>query len=125
MKCIPLLQILILLLIKQYLTSNKTYILLPFTVQQEKVDSHQKYDSNIFIQNNFYKNITFNFYIGNPPQKVDGILLNDNLCFEIKLEKDLFIYNNIYSYINNKYIPKDSSTFSIQHEELRWSKGKL
>ena len=124
MKYIPLIQILILLLIKQYLTSNKTYILLPFTVQQEKVDSYQKYDSNIFIQNNFYKNITFNFYIGNPPQKVDGILLNDNLCFEIRLEKDLYTYNNIYSYINNKYIPKDSSTFSIQHEELRWDKGK-
>ena len=124
MKYIPLIQILILLLIKQYLTSNKTYILLPFTVQQEKIDSYQKYDSNIFIQNNFYKNITFNFYIGNPPQKVDGILLNDNLCFEIRLEKDLYTYNNIYSYINNKYIPKDSSTFSIQHEELRWDKGK-
>ena len=123
MKSISLSLILIILLFKQNLTNEKKYLLIPFTVQQEKVDSYQKYDSSIFIRNNFYKNITFNFYIGNPPQKVDGILLNDNLCFEIRLEKDLYTYNNIYSYINNKYIPKDSSTFSLKHEELRWDKG--
>jgi len=124
MNYLPLLFILIILLFKKCFTNDdKKYILLPFTIQQEKIDISQKYDSIIFIQNNFYRNITFDFYIGNPPQKVNGIILNDNLCFEFKIEKDLYSYNNFFSYINNKYIPNDSSSFSILNKELRWNKG--
>jgi len=116
--------ILIILLFKKcFANDDKKYILLPFTIQQEKIDISQKYDSSIFIQNNFYRNITFDFYIGNPPKKVNGIILNDNLCFEFKIEKDLYSYNNFFSYINNKYIPNDSSSFSILNKELRWNKG--
>ena len=124
MNYLPLLFILIILLFKKCFTNDdKKYILLPFTIQQEKIDISQKYDSIIFIQNNFYRNITFDFYIGNPPQKVNSIILNDNLCFEFKIEKDLYSYNNFFSYINNKYTPNDSSSFSILNKELRWNKG--
>ena len=124
MNYLQLLFIFIILLFKKSFANNdKKYILLPFTIQQEKIDISQKYDSSIFIQNNFYRNITFDFYIGNPPKKVNGIILNDNLCFEFKIEKDLYSYNNFFSYINNKYIPNDSSSFSILHKELRWNKG--
>jgi len=124
MNYLPLLFNLIILLFKKcFANDDKKYVLLPFTIQQEKIDISQKYDSIIFIQNNFYRNITFDFYIGNPPQKVNGIILNDNLCFEFKIEKDLYSYNNFFSYINNKYTPNDSSTFSILNKELRWNKG--
>ena len=105
--------------------NDKKYILLPFSLIKEKTYSSHLYDSNIFIQNNFYKNITFDFLIGNPPQKVNGIIINDNLCFELKIEKDLFSYNNFFNYLNNKYHPKDSSTFSVINKEKRWSKGQF
>ena len=103
---------------------KKRYISIPFKIQQEKEYISEKYNSDIFIQNNFYKNITFGFTIGNPPQEVDGIIMNDNLCFEMKLIKDL---NNDQNYIkstNNIYSPKVSSSVSLSHKELRWSKGQ-
>ena len=62
--------------------------------------------------------------MGNPYQKVDGIIMNDNLCFEMKLLNDL---DNNYDYLkstNNKYSPKDSYSSSITHKELRWKKGQ-
>ena len=105
-------------------TNEQKYIFLPFQIQKEKEYSSKEYNSEIFILNNFYKNITFDFYIGNPPQKVKGIIINDNLCFELKKEKDLFSYNNFFNYINNKYKPKDSSSVSIINKELRWNKGQ-
>ena len=105
-------------------TYVQKYIFLPIQIQKEKEYSSKEYNSEIFILNNFYKNITFDFYIGNPSQKVKGVIINDNLCFELKKEKDLFSYNNFFNYINNKYKPKDSSSISIINKELRWNKGQ-
>ena len=124
MNLLSFLFIVIIILFKICNLNDKKYILLPFSLIKEKTYLSQNYDSNIFIQNNFYKNITFDFLIGNPPQKVNGIIINDNLCFELKIEKDLYSYNNFYNYLNNKYNPKDSSTFSIINKEKRWSKGQ-
>ena len=104
--------------------NEQKYILLPFSIQKEKEYSSKNYNKEIFILNNFYKNITFEFYIGNPPQKSQGIILDDNLCFELKKEEDLYNYNNFFNYINNKYKPIDSSTFSVINKELRWTKGE-
>ena len=123
MNCIFYSFIIIVIFQKCQMDTQK-YLLIPFSLQQEKQDTSQLYDSNTFIQNNFYKNITFDFYIGDPPQKVNGIIINDNLCFELKIEKDLYTYNNFFNFINNKYKPKDSSTFSVINKELRWDKGQ-
>ena len=110
--------------IKKCYNISKRYISIPFQVQQESVYTPQSYNPDIFIKNNFYKNITYNFYVGNPPKKVDGIISNDNLCFEMKLSEDLVIDKDYIKSTNNKYIPKDSSSFSLSHKELRWSKGQ-
>lgn len=110
--------------IKKCYNISKRYISIPFNVQQERVYTSQDYNSDIFIKNNFYKNITYNFYIGNPPKKVDGIISNDNLCFEMKLLEDLDIDKDYIKSTNNKYFPKDSSSFSLSHKELRWTKGQ-
>ena len=109
---------------KKCFMNEQKYILLPFSFEKEKEYSSQSYNSNIFIKNNFYKNITFDFYIGNPPQKVNGVIINDNLCLELKKEEDLYSYNNFFNYINNKYKPKNSYTFSVSNKELRWTKGQ-
>ena len=114
----------IIILFKKCNMNEKKYILLPFSFMKENTYSTEMYNSNIFMQNNFYKNITFDFLIGNPQQKVNGIIINDNLCFELKIEKDLYSYNNFFNYINNKYHPKDSSSFSVINKELRWNKGQ-
>ena len=103
---------------------SKRYISIPFKIQQESTYTSQNYNSDIFIKNNFYKNITYNFNIGDPPKKVDGIISNDNLCFEMKLVEDLGIDKDYIKSTNNKYFPKDSSSFSLSHKELRWSKGQ-
>ena len=120
-----LIRILILLIysIKKCLNNSKRYISLPFTIQQEKIYPSEQYNFEIFILNNFYKNITYTFYIGNPPVKVDGIILNDNSCFELKLLNDISITKDYIKTTKNKYFPKDSSSFSLSHKELRWNKG--
>ena len=103
---------------------SKRFITIPFTIQQENSYPQNEYNPDIFIYNNFYKNYTFDFLIGNPPQKVDGIIINDNFCFEMKLAEDI---GNNMDYIkasNNKYSPKESSSFSLYHKELRWTKGQ-
>ena len=112
------------LLFKKCLMDEQKYFLIPFSIQKEKEYSSEEYNINLFIQNNFYRNITFEFYIGTPPQKSTGIIINDNRCFELKLSEELYSYNNFFNYINNKYRPKDSSTFSVNHKELRWNKGQ-
>lgn len=123
MNIILFLYIVNVLLYKKCFTDEQKFILLPFSFQKEKSYSSKEYNIEIFIRNNFYKNITFDFYIGNPPQKSEGVIINDNLCFELKKEEDLYSYNNFFNYINNKYRPKDSSTFSVINKELRWEKG--
>ena len=124
MTFILLLYIVLFLFFKKCSSNEQKYILLAFQIQKEKEYSSQEYNSELFILNNFYKNITFDFHIGNPPQKVKGIIINDNLCFELKKEDNLFSYNNFFSYINNKYKPDDSSSISIMNKELRWKKGQ-
>ena len=109
----------IILSFKKCYNKSKRYITIPFSFQREKEYSSQSYNSKIFLQNNFYRNIIFNFNIGNPPQKVDGIILNDNKCFEMKSVEDSEIYKTY-----NKYNPKDSNSFTFSHKELRWDKGQ-
>ena len=124
MNNLSMLLLFIICTIKKCYNISKRYISIPFNVQQERVYTSQDYNSEIFIKNNFYKNITYNFYIGNPPKKVDGIISNDNLCFEMKLLEDLDIDKDYIKSTNNKYFPKDSSSFSLTHKELRWTKGQ-
>ena len=116
--------IFIIYFIKKCSCNTKRFITIPFTIQQENSYPQKDYNPDIFIYNNFYKNYTFGFSIGNPPQNVDGIIINDNYCFEMKLAEDI---DNNMEYIkasNNKYSPKDSSSFSLYHKELRWTKGQ-
>ena len=116
--------IFIIYFIKKCVTLSKRYITIPFNIQKERLYSSNQYNYKIFIQNNFYKNITYSFYVGKPPKKVDGIIINDNLCFEMKLLKDLDIHKNYIESNDDKYKPKDSSSFSLSHNELRWNKGQ-
>ena len=116
--------IFIIYFIKKCSCDSKRFITIPFKIQQENSYSPKDYNPDIFIYNNFYKNYTFGFSVGNPPQKVDGIIINDNLCFEMKSVEDI---DNNMAYIktsNNQYSPKDSSSFSLYHKELRWAKGQ-
>ena len=53
--------------IKKCYNISKKYISIPFIIQEERSYSSKDYNSEIFIKNNFYKNITYNFYLGNPP----------------------------------------------------------
>ena len=110
--------------IKKCYTISKRYISLPFNIQEESSYTSQNYNKEIFIQNNFYKNITYKFYIGNPPKIVDGIILNDNKCFEMKIPEDLEKSKRYLKSTNNKYLPKESSSFSLLHKKLRWTKDK-
>ena len=124
MNCLTILHLFIIYLIKKCLCNQKRFITIPFHIQQEIQYSSKEYNPEIFIYNNFYRNITFSFSMGNPFQKVDGIIMNDNLCFEMKLLNDL---DDEYYYLkstNNKYSPKDSHSSSFNHKELRWKKGQ-
>ena len=112
------------LFFKKCIMDEQKYFLIPFSIQREKQYSSKDYNLKLFIQNNFYRNITFDFYIGTPPQKSTGIVINDNLCFELKLSEELYSYNNFFNYINHKYKPKDSSSFSVLNKELKWNKGQ-
>ena len=116
--------IFIIYFIKKCSCDTKRFITIPFTIQPENSYPQKDYNPDIFILNNFYKNYTFSFSIGNPPQKVDGIIINDNLCFEMKLAEDIDKNMEYIKTSNNKYSPKDSSSFSLYHKELRWTKGK-
>lgn len=125
MNCLTILHIFFIYLIKKCLCEQqKRFITIPFQIQEERQYSSKEYTPEIYIYNNFYRNITFSFSMGNPYQKVDGIIMNDNLCFEMKLLNDL---DDDYDYLkttNNKYSPKDSYSSSLNHKELRWKKGQ-
>ena len=110
--------------IKKCYFISKRYISLPFNIQEESPYSSQNYNSELFIRNNFYKNITYKFYLGNPPKIIDGIISNDNKCLEMKIPEDLDITKNYLKSTNNKYLPKESSTFSLSHKKLRWVKDQ-
>ena len=92
----------------------KNYILLPFIIEEKQNKEQIEYNSDIFIQEYFKKNIIFYFYLGNPPQKINGIIQNDNLCFELKNEEKLLNYKS------EKYTPKYSSSFSLTSKQKRF-----
>ena len=116
--------IFIIYFINKCLCEKKRFITIPFKIQQENSYSSKDYNPDIFLYNNFYKNYTFSFSIGNPMQKVDGIIMEDNLCFELKLLDDIDNKKEYIKSSNNKYSPKDSSAFSLNHKELKWTKGE-
>ena len=92
-------------------TKLKKYIVLPFSI--EGGNSLQlSYNSDIFIQKFYHKNIILNFYIGEPPQKINSIISNDNDCFELKDRKNISIS------LKEKYKPKYSSSFSLSNKQL-------
>ena len=116
--------IFIIYFINKCLCEKKRFITIPFKIQQENSYSSKDYNPDIFLYNNFYKNYTFSFSIGNPMQKVDGIIMEDNLCFELKLLDDIDNKKEYIKSSNNKYSPKDSSAFSLNHKELKCTKGE-
>ena len=97
----------------------KRYIYIPFFIKQENYEK-LIYNSESFIHNYLYKDIILNFYLGEPPQKLIGIISNDNILLELIDGK------NISSSLSQKYTPKLSTTFSLIHKELydRWKKTK-
>ena len=90
---------------------SKKYILLPFSVNKNFIEKEIS-NSDDFIRNNFINDIILYLNIGEPLQKLNGIISNDNLCFELK---DI---NNISKNISEKYIPKYSSSFSVFNKPL-------
>ena len=74
--------IFIIYFINKCLCEKKRFITIPFKIQQENSYSSKDYNPDIFLYNNFYKNYTFSFSIGNPMQKVDGIIMEDNLFIQ-------------------------------------------
>ena len=94
----------------------KKYILLPFSINENN-NSPQIYNSDIFIQNYFNKNIILSFYLGDPSQKINSIILNNNICFELRNS------NNISISSNNIYSPKYSSSFSLLNKQLFFTWG--
>ena len=87
---------------------QKRYISIPFTIQIP--DSKEILDSQTFLQNYFTRNIIFDFSIGQNSQKVNGIINQDDECFEFIDEKN-FSFSNI-----NSYLPKISNSFKIRNE---------
>ena len=94
----------------------KNFISLPFSLNEN--NSFQLYNSDIFIQNYFNKNIILTFYLGEPLQKINSIILNDNVCFELRNSNNISLTNN------NIYSPKDSSSFSLFNKQLFFAWGK-
>ena len=87
---------------------QKRYISIPFTIQIP--DSKAIIDSQTFLQNYFTRNIIFDFSIGQNSQKVNGIINQDDECFEFIDEKN-FSFSNI-----NSYSPKISNSFKLTNE---------
>ena len=110
----------LILLISNYCsteTKTKKYISLSFFINEEN-NSKNIYNSDAFLKTYFNKNIILNFYLGDPPQKISSIILNDNVCFELKN------YKNISISTNSKYSPKYSSSFYLINKQLffQWQK---
>ena len=106
----------IILIILLKLCSNqeqkiKKYILLSFSINENN-NTPKIFNSDIFIKNYFNKNLLLTFYLGEPPQKIKSIILNDNVCFELRNS------NNLSLSKNNIYSPKYSSSFSLFNKQL-------
>ena len=100
----------------------KKYILLPFSISQEN-NLNNIYNSDAFIKTYFYKNIILNFLLGDPPQTINGIILNDNVCFELKNQENISKSISEDSF-ESKYSPKYSSSFWLINKILffQWQK---
>ena len=92
-------------------TNSSNFILIPFSIE-DKYQSIHEYNSEIFIKNHFIKNLILNFNLGNPFQKINGIIEKNNLCFELKDG------NNSSISFQEKYIPKQSSSFSLTSKPI-------
>ena len=99
--------------------NTKKYIYLPFFITEENYEN-VIHNSETFIHNYLKKDIIVNFYLGEPPQKIIGIISNDNIFLE------LIDANNITNSISHKYNPRQSTSFSLIHKELyeRYKKTK-
>ena len=95
----------------------KKHVLIPFYLEEDNKEQ-EIYDSESFIKNYYQKNIILNFNLGEPGQKINGIISDNDLCFELKERK------NISLILNEIYIPNYSSSFSLFNKKLwsRWDK---
>ena len=89
--------------------SQKRYISIPFIIPNP--DSTYITNSLTFLQNYFTNKILFDFTIGNNSQTVNGILNQDDSCFEFLDKNQYFYTENIIS-----YSPKKSTSFDIRKE---------
>ena len=90
---------------------QRRYISIPFNI---KVSSPNKIsNSQSFIDNYYSKNIILEFSIGKNSQIVNGILDQENSCFE-------FIDKNLITNLDNIniYSPKKSESFDIRKEKI-------
>ena len=90
---------------------NQNYISIPFNIQVP--DSNLIVDSQSFLQNYYSKKIIFDFSIGKNSQSVNGILSQDESCFN-------FIDKNSDSALKNInfFSPKNSDSFRIRKEKI-------
>ena len=115
-----LLSIIKLLLFDTYTSKEakmKKHVLIPFYLEENN-NEQEIYDSESFIKNYYHKNIILNFNLGEPGQKINGIISDSDLCFELKERK------NISLLLNEKYTPNYSSSFLLFNKLLwsRWGK---
>ena len=89
-------------------TDLNKYIVIPFSIEEENAKYIKEYNTDIFIKNNYLKNLILYFNLGSPFQKINGFILNDNLCFELKEKSNISSIN-----LQDKYKPKDSSSFTF------------
>ena len=108
--------LIILVKLSAYLCINNTntskFVIMPFSIEEENLDE-KEYNSYIFIKNNCFKNLILEFNLGTPSTKVNGLLIQDSLCLELKEEKE-----DIKNIISDKYTPKNSTSFSFYNKHI-------
>ena len=92
-------------------TNSSNFILIPFSIE-DKYQSIHEYNSEIFIKNHLIKKLILDFNLGSPFQKINGIIEKNDLCFELK---DGI---NASKSIQEKYMPKQSSSFSLTSKPI-------
>jgi len=95
-------------------SSPKRYISIPFTIHQPNFKSI--INSQTFLDNYFYKNILFDFSLGENStnsQTVNGIISQESSCFEFIDTKALPYSDNI-----NSFSPRKSSSFNLRKKKI-------
>ena len=90
-------------------TNSTKVILIPFSIEEK---NQTTFNSDIFIKNYFNKNLILDFNLGNPIQKINGIFLKNDLCLKLKEQ------SNTSSFLQEKYKPKLSSSFSLTNKPI-------